>query len=220
METKKSTLSEIREKLLDRVVGKISSQYPNTLPGKWDLWTLQATWGNLGFMASLNYLKRIRDAAQTIDGPILECGSGLTTLLMGILTKNRKTPIFALEHHEGWQQRMETVVKHYDLNHVTIIKAPLKNFGEYEWYEFDKSILPENIALVVCDGPPGNIKGSRYGLIPEMNSFLSQDCTILLDDAGRKNEKQVMESWKSRHGFNYQLVGGFQKFGLVNRMVK
>lgn len=190
------------------------------LPSRFNMLALHAAWGNIGFMASLSYLRKISTAVHSTEGPILECGSGLTTLLMGLLTRDRKIPLFALEHHETWQKRMEAIVERYGLDHVTIVKAPLKNFGEYEWYDFDKSILPRDVKLVVCDGPPGSIKGSRYGLIPEMDEYLSSCCTILLDDANRKNEKWVMENWKSRHGFNYQLIGGFQKFALVNRAIK
>ncbi len=209
--------SKMRDALLRRTVNRIAKRYPSQLPSKADLLTLHFAWGNIGFMASLSYLKKIAAAVHETKGPILECGSGLTTILMGILAKGRGISIYSLEHHSVWQIRMRAVMDSFGFDHVKIIDAPLKDFGEYDWYHFEKNALPQNIELVVCDGPPGNIKGSRYGLIPEMNDYLSDNCTILLDDANRRNEKQVMENWRVRHGFRYELEGVFQKFALVNR---
>src|SRR5687768_17033682 len=36
------------------------------------------------------------------EGPILECGSGLTTLLVGGLAQRRQLGLFSLEHQASW----------------------------------------------------------------------------------------------------------------------
>jgi hypothetical protein len=209
----------VLQRLLDRTVQSISEHYPNKLPDWRDLAALQLGWGNFGFMASTRYLRKVVAAAHGTQGPILECGSGLTTLIMGMLTRDRGIELFSLEHHPVWHKKMQWTLEHYGLDHVHVLHAPLKDFGEYDWYGVDKSLIPGGIELVVCDGPPGNIKGSRYGLIPEMEAHLAQTCTILLDDANRSNEQRVMESWRSRHGFDYRMEGMVQKFAMVNRIV-
>jgi len=211
-------VSTLKDAWLRKIVNRIEKKCPQELPSKSDLLAMHFAWGNIGFMASLSYLQRITRAVRETRGPILECGSGLTTILMGIMTRGQGIQIYSLEHHEVWQKRMRSVIETYDLKDVHIIDAPLQNFGEYDWYSFEKSIVPSEIDLVVCDGPPGNIRGSRYGLIPEMNPYLSNSCNILLDDANRRNEKAVMENWRTRHGFRYELEGVFHKFALVNRV--
>jgi len=215
-----SSHTSLSYQFLKRVVSRIEKRCPDRLPSSLDLTLLQAAWGNYGFMASLYYLKKIVETAHTTQGPILECGSGLTTIIMGLLTKNRNVPIVALEHHDGWREKVSGAVNALGFDHVTIVRAPLKDFGDYDWYHFDKSLLPKDIRLVVCDGPPGNIKGSRYGLVPEINQYLSDQCTILLDDANRKNEKHVIERWKLQHGFQFRMFGYFQQFAMVNRIVE
>ncbi len=207
----------LQERFLAHMVKKISTQYPEELPSRFQLLCLHFAWGNYGFMAGLNYLKQIARATDETKGPILECGSGLTTLLMAMLTKGRNIHIYSLEHHPIWQEKMTKTCQKLGFDHVSIINAPLKNFGDYDWYDVDKANLPMDFNLVICDGPPGKIKGSRYGLIPEMDKHLTESCTILLDDAGRKNEKQVIEHWERRHGFAYRMKGVFPKFAMVNR---
>ena len=214
-----SSHTSFRYRLLRQVVSRIEKRCPDRLPNSLDLLLLQAVWGNYGFMASLYYLKKIVETAHATKGPILECGSGLTTVIMGLLTKDRNVSIVALEHHDGWRQRVCAAVDTLGFDHVTILRAPLKDFGEYDWYHFDKTLLPKDIQLVVCDGPPGNIKGSRYGLVPEIDQHLAGQCTILLDDANRKNEKDVVQRWKLQHGFQFRLFGYFQQFAMVNRAV-
>lgn len=205
--------------LLDRTVQGISERNPRQLPNWKDLAALQMGWGNYGFMASACYLRKVAFAAHTTQGPILECGSGLTTLIMGLLTRDRGIELFSLEHHPDWHAKMTATLQRYGLDHVHVLHAPLRDFGEYDWYHVDKSGIPCGIELVVCDGPPGNIKGSRYGLIPEMDAHLASSCTILLDDANRSNERRVMENWRSLHGFDYRLEGVIQKFAMVNRIL-
>lgn len=207
------------QRLLDQTVQGISERYPQQLPGWRELTALQLGWGNFGFMASLSYLRKVVAAAHAVDGPILECGSGATTLLMGMVTRTCGIEIFSLEHHPRWHQKMTRTLQRYGMDHVHVLQAPLKDFGEYDWYDIDKARIPSGIELVVCDGPPGNIKGSRYGLIPEMKDKLADSCTILLDDANRSNERRVMESWRSLHGFDYRLEGMIQKFAMVNRIL-
>ncbi len=210
-------MNNIQQKILDRVVESFMSADASSEINRLKLRALHMAWGNLGFMASISYLDRVKQAVEWVDGPILECGSGLSTLLMAILTHKKGIPIYALENHSGWFERMNTTMARYGFDQVTIVQAPLRDFGEYDWYSFDKSILPSNIDLVICDGPPGNIKGSRYGLVPEVHEYLSNECRILLDDANRKNEKQVLENWKFRHGYEFKTAGLFQKFAVINR---
>lgn len=206
----------MQQKLLDRTVERLLERNPPAKVSRSDLRKLHLAWGNLGFMASIGYLEHVARAVEQVNGPILECGSGLSTLLMAVMTKGLNTPIYALENHEGWMYRMECTMERYDFDHVHMIHAPLKNFGEYDWYDFDKSVLSPDLDLIICDGPPGNIKGCRYGLIPEMYEYMGNSCRILLDDASRRNEKRVLRNWHSRYGCDYELKGFLQKVALIN----
>jgi len=204
--------------LLVRTVTKMLSAQPDDLPGLMDLFTMQLGWGNFGYMANIRYLQEITLEVRRNKGPILECGSGLTTILIAAMTASRKTPVFALEHHEDWFNKMRDTLESFGFDHVQVLLTPLRDFGDYDWYDVPKQTLPDGFDLVICDGPPGNIKGSRYGLIPEMNHLLSPQCIILLDDANRRRERQVIRSWEQEHGFASRMQGSFKKFASVNRI--
>ncbi len=214
----KNKSSRSDSSLLARKVEKMVSSQPDDLPGLVDLFSMQLGWGNFGYMANIRYLQEIALEVRRSRGPVLECGSGLTTILIAALTASRKTPVFALEHHEEWFNKMRNTLDSFGFDHVRVLLTPLRDFGAYDWYDVPKQTLPKGFDLVICDGPPGNIKGSRYGLIPEMNHLLSPECVILLDDANRRKEKQVIQSWEQKHGFASRKQGVFKKFASVNRV--
>jgi hypothetical protein len=55
--------------------------------------------------------------------------------------------------------------------------------------------MPDRFGLVVCDGPPSQTLGGRYGLAPVMKDRLGPGCVILLDDASREGEQEVVQRW-------------------------
>src|ERR1700741_4417801 len=68
------------------------------LPTRAVLETFSLGWGNDGYAANIDYLEEVARNAATTDGPILECGSGLTTLLLGMLAGRRGVKVRSLEH--------------------------------------------------------------------------------------------------------------------------
>src|SRR5262249_17499657 len=124
------------------------------------LWT---GWGNTGWSASPDFLSCMIMLAAKVKGPILECGSGLTTLLLGIVAARALDRVWSLEHDPGWYENtMAAMVKHrIDTVHIDL--APLRNYGEFEWYEPSFAKMPTDFSLVICDGPPEGTRGGRYG---------------------------------------------------------
>ena len=48
------------------------------------------TWGNGGFSAQYNYIDTLIEHANSTNLPIFECGSGLSTLLIGAIAKKKR----------------------------------------------------------------------------------------------------------------------------------
>jgi predicted O-methyltransferase YrrM len=157
---------------------------------------LSAGWGNDGFAPTLDYLEEVARSAATTEGPILECGSGLTTLLLGLLAGRRGVAIHSLEHSANWQQRIAKVLSENAIRNVEVMNAPLRDYGAFAWYDVRLEQLPEQFRLIVCDGPPGNTKGGRYGLLPLVGERLPQGGVIVLDDADRPGELEMVRRWK------------------------
>jgi hypothetical protein len=136
------------------------------------------------------------------NGPILECGSGLTTFLLAIASGHA---VWSLEHLAEWRRRTQTRLRWVGVG-ANVLHAPLRPYGSYDWYAVP-ACLPSDIRLVVCDGPPGETRGGRYGLLPLLRHHLSKGATLLLDDAERPEEQGVLQQWEKEVGWEHVIKG-------------
>src|SRR5690349_10151291 len=166
---------------------------------------LRQGWDNQGWDAKLDYLEEILRRALVTDGPILECGSGLTTLLLGQLAGRRGVETWTLEHHEGWYKRVSGVIKDYRIPGLRYSYAPLRDYGEFNWYDPPLAEMPREFGLVICDGPPDLAHGGRYGLLPVLGDRLKPGTVILFDDAREPGQPEVLQRWTAEHGVNVEL---------------
>ena len=63
------------------------------------------------------------------------------------------------------------------------------------------------ISLVICDGPPSSTRGGRFGLVPVLRENLAPGFRILLDDARRPGEREVLRRWASEFDLEYDVRG-------------
>jgi hypothetical protein len=180
---------------LGRAVQRIADLPPGTIPGAQMLIDLQTGWDNDGFAARTDYLKEVFQRAATVSGPILECGSGLTTILLGLVAGRRGIKTFSLEHHAEWRTRVTNVLAQFQIENVQVCLAPLRDYDGFSWYDPPFADLPVEFELVICDGPPGETRGGRYGLWPVFAERLSKSSVILLDDTQRFGEAEVLRRW-------------------------
>ncbi len=128
-------------------------------------------WGNESWSALNEYLACCIQHSLVMNGPILECGSGLSTILGGIIAKKRGQIYWALEHKSDWAAKVQRYLNKYKIDSVVLCEKLLKDYGTFCWYNPPLKSMPGNFALVICDGPPASTKGGRYGL--GRNAFLS-----------------------------------------------
>ncbi len=184
-----------REEVLERVMKRMSrSRSPFTFS---TLWTDAIFgWGNERWSAEARYLSEVVRASEKSKGPILECGSGLTTLLMGEVAARRGIQLHSLEHDADWHARVSQALEHFGLERVvTVHLSPLREFGPFDWYDAPLASMPNDFSLVICDGPPGATRGGRSGMLPVMHEKLGKSFSILLDDANRPAEGQLVQDW-------------------------
>jgi hypothetical protein len=164
-------------------------------------------WGN-SWSVQQEFLDACLREARTTSGPILECGSGLSTLLIGTVAQSRGIRVWSLEHDPKYAARVQSYLRKYRINSVTLCMAPLRSFGDFDWYSLPQlQTIPPKISLVVCDGPPGGTRGGRYGLVPVMMDKLRADCTILLDDGARAEEQSIAGRWAQLLGASPAIIG-------------
>ena len=164
-------------------------------------------WGNRSYSALDEYLVECIANALSGNGAILECGSGLSTILVGAIAKRRGRSHWVLENDPGWATKVQRQLDRYRIDSVVLCAAPLKDYGEFSWYDPPLRSMPDDFTLVICDGPPGITKGGRYGLVPVMGTRIAPGCLILLDDARRGDELSVADRWKSELHAPFEILG-------------
>lgn len=190
----------------------VNDPYSCAVPGNATIDDLIYGWGNESWSAQYEYLASCIEHALKSKGPILECGSGLSTILIGAIAKMRGLPYWVLEDSDEWANRTQKYLDRYKIECVKLCVAPLASFGEFSWYDAPLASMPDHFALVICDGPPGDTKGGRCGLASVMGSRLRFGSVILLDDAIRPQEREIAKKWQTMLGAHSELQGDNHPF--------
>lgn len=175
-------------------------------PGSDLLHDLVYGWGNESWSGAYEFLHACIAQALRTRAPILECGSGLSTLLVGRVAQDTGATLWALEHEPAWRTRVDDALVRAGVRGATVCDSPLTRYGEFDWYTVPPS-LPARFALVLCDGPPAATRGGRYGLLPVLGDRLTADAVVLLDDAQREDEQEIARRWRDLFGHEPQLLG-------------
>ncbi len=171
-------------------------------------------WGNSFWAAGAEYLAAgVRNALVT-PGPILECGSGLTTLLVGGVATRRGLGYWALENSDAWAEGTRSRAAAHRLD-VKVHSKGIKRYAEFDWYDPPLEAMPRDFHLVLCDGPAGKTRGGRYGLVPVMRDHLAPGCVVLLDDTRRARELEIAHRWQQELGATLELQGSGKRFGRI-----
>jgi len=172
-------------------------------------------WGNEGWSAKEEYIKEILRHAYDGTGPILECGSGLSTILCGRVADKVGREIWTLEHMPFYADLVNRTLKRYRIKAVRFHVKDLKDYGSFSWYDPPLEKMPRDFSMVVCDGPPGETPGGRYGFLPVMKEHLESGCVILLDDANRSSEAEILSLWAEQMGTKQRIIGQGKQHGIV-----
>lgn len=130
-------------------------------------------------------------------GPIIETGSGLSSVLMALVSDSN---VYSLEHAEHYAQQTLRWAEEAGAANVGLCCAPLKDF----WYDLEPFDLPAKFALGFCDGPP-----RLYGTRMKFFEVIAPRCTVILvDDIKTDNNfaHQVHE-WAADNNRNVTILG-------------
>ncbi len=175
---------------------------------------LTSGWGN-HYSAHIDYMVAyLRHASQSV-GPILECGSGLSTLLLGVVAARNGNEVWSLEHNAEWGDKVQHLLHHWQLAAVRLTIDELQYYDDFEWYRLPSADMPQQFAVIVCDGPPGNTYGGRYGLLPVMAKYLGANCSILLDDYERAEEQAIVTRWQNEIPCVVEAYGDAEQYVVI-----
>jgi hypothetical protein len=169
-------------------------------------------WGNESFSADVDYISEIVARVGNCSGPVLECGSGLTTLVAALVGKQCDVTVWSLEQDVHWAEFVRRQLKRNRIYNVELRNAPLVEYDGYIWYDIEGIKLPGYFDLVLCDGPaffdgwgPAR-EQSRYGLLPTLERRGTSVGEILFDDATESRAANIFRRWRQEFGMGHRLI--------------
>lgn len=159
--------------------------------------TKKAGWGV--HPQSMHFITRL--VRQHHPQLIVDCGTGLghslAAELCGILS-NKGGRVISLEHDSQYAPQAQAKFKGWDA--VSIVVVPLKPDNAYDFQ-------PESpIDLLVVDGPPMALTNGRLNTIRHFMPFLAEKGIILLDDLGREQEQQIVQTVVGEFGLQVEVI--------------
>ncbi|QTN45225.1 glycosyltransferase [Ectopseudomonas mendocina] len=143
---------------------------------------------------------------------IIELGSGTSTLVIAAALKQvGKGKFLSFEHDHAYYEKTLALLQACGLQgHVELLYAPLERLeldGDiYRWYDLpydliDHMIGREKLDLLLVDGPPAATnRHARYPALLRLRDYFSDSTVVLLDDAGREEEQEILARWSELSG--------------------
>lgn len=148
--------------------------------------------------ASADVLQVASGLAKASQLPILEMGSGLSTIVLAASTDQR---VWAIEHDARYAEDLEKMARLAGVKNIALITAGLKD----GWYDLESEMpsMPEKFGLAFVDGPPRK-NGSRLKFF---ETFGARCEVILCDDANDADYSKQLKEWAKANGRIYQSDG-------------
>lgn len=146
---------------------------------------------------------------------IVEIGSGSSTIITSYLLQEISNgKITSLDHDKIYSQKTRDELKLHSLvDFAEVLDKPLVNHTikgkNFRWYDTSELGLNEkSVQILVVDGPPEKTQShARYPALPLLHKYLSDDAIVILDDAGRKEESEIVEMWLTEFpGFIHEFI--------------
>jgi hypothetical protein len=177
-------------------------QVLNSLPGgtyfPWTSWSMRPS----DLVTTLNEVLLNRRSR------ILELGSGASTLYIARLLRQYGGHLHTVEHDDRGHELIAHAVGAENLAEwVTPLHAPLEptepSLGGVPWYsgrELAGLASDNEFDLLIVDGPPQH----RYPAVPYFRESLADDYAVILDDASRPGELEILGRWQTELGIPFQ----------------
>ena len=159
---------------------------------------------------------------------VVELGSGLSTVYAARFMRQcgpAGARIVSVDDNEEWLGRVHQYLERDGLtSFVELVYAPLIEWrpsddeaGAEEggawahpiperWYDRDpirRAVGDREVDFLLVDGPRAKRTIARYPALLELHDHLSADATVVLDDAARPGEVEIVDRWTERYGLKF-----------------
>lgn len=201
----------ILDSRLDLAIDKLISG-DNSMENFVDIWRYYAN----PFAMSAAGMKEVYDRALEAKGPILEVGSGITTIIAGIACQRTGQMVHALEHDIEWFGAVRNFIQLWKVKAIALYYAPLQEYPIVDehhkgrnifWYEIDES-LPQRFSLAILDGPPRRY--GREGVFKLVMDRIKR-ATWVVDDTDDPGVLAMLNKYAEEHGKIVKDIGPKQR---------
>ena len=136
--------------------------------------------------------------ARKANGPILEMGSGLSTILMAAATTQT---VWCVEHNRQFAEHLEEMADAAGTPNIAIVTCDIAD----NWYDLadDLADMPGRYAVALVDGPPRQYDRMRF-----FDVFGDHVNAIVCDDADDPELAEQIRLWAADHGRELKMEGG------------
>lgn len=156
---------------------------------------------------------------------ILELGSGTSTIWLGYLCERNGGKVVSLDHLEQYRSLTQAAIERHDLSAIVDLRlAPLQEITTdgriFNWYASDAYEDLTEIDLLIADGPPAATgPQARFPSLPMLINKLASNATVVLDDAHRKDEQDIVEAWLEAYPEFKVIDQGTSRLAVLRRSV-
>jgi hypothetical protein len=181
-----------------------------------------------GWHLRANALRLVAEiAAEANPRLFLELGSGSSTVVLARLCESLGggARVVSIEEAPTFASRTRRLLRRHGLlDRVSIVVSPVVRTQIGDWlgycYEMSEASLAsvmggERANLVLIDGPMSawTMRGDcRYGTLPLIRRWLADRALVIIDDAHRRRERQIINRWTAESLFqplrSYAVGGG------------
>ena len=159
-----------------------------------------------GWAASPELLTQILMMVKTHQPTsVLELGSGASTIAIPyMLERWGHGSMTSIDHDADFAEKTRDFLALHEHTSAKLFHCPLTSISvdgaEYLWYDLSHATLPKSIDLLIVDGPPLQTNPlARYPALPMLWDRLSDGAIILMDDADRTDEQEIVRRWSERY---------------------
>jgi hypothetical protein len=199
-----------RQYRLDRAIRAARASNPGPLP---DILVAEIceTWGDPALNGADGFLTVCLDYASRATGPILQCGAGLQTLLLGLAAERSGVHLWTLEHQPHAANSARSWLQQYEVANAHVITAAADFMEDSVGYVVDVARLPGNFALVICDGSSA-VPSSARSLLTRVGDRLDPQGTVLVHHVKRRRDAEFLTQWAKGQGASMVLKGKTDPF--------
>lgn len=136
---------------------------------------------------------------------VLELGSGASTIAIPyMLERWGHGSMTSIDHDADFAEKTRDYLALHEHTSAKLFQCPLTSISvdgaDYLWYDLSHASIPSSIDLLIVDGPPLQTNAlARYPALPLLWDRLSDGAIILMDDADRADEQEIVRRWSERY---------------------